>query len=141
MRPNHEGSEEQATCDSSECSTHAPLSWGMDGPAAAHGFKLLEWFDQPENFGNGDGWIDSSDFVYSRLQVWVDANQNGISEAPELKSLFEHGVVRLSTDAKYKRHRDEYGNHFAYRGTEIIVWQGKLESRPAWDVFFVVGQP
>jgi VCBS repeat-containing protein len=49
---------------------------------------------------NGDGRIDGGDAAFSHLKVWVDANNNGISDVGELASLSDHGVtsISLSTD-------------------------------------------
>ncbi|HKX49484.1 MAG TPA: calcium-binding protein, partial [Candidatus Binatia bacterium] len=44
---------------------------------------------------NGDSVIDSSD-VLSDLKVWVDYNQDAITQASELHSLSEYGIVGLN---------------------------------------------
>ncbi|EKF57692.1 hemolysin-type calcium-binding protein, partial [Agrobacterium albertimagni AOL15] len=45
---------------------------------------------------NGDGKIDASDDAFSKLKIWVDANNNGISDEGELSSLFDNGVTSIS---------------------------------------------
>ena len=47
---------------------------------------------------NGDGVIDAND-TFSELQIWQDANQDGIVEAGELKSLSDYDIVGLNTNA------------------------------------------
>ena len=45
---------------------------------------------------NGDGVINASDAVFSKLQVWVDANSNGVTQAGELHSLGALGIKAIS---------------------------------------------
>lgn len=46
-----------------------------NGRKSSSGFEALIEFDE-----NDDGLIDEDDPVFKKLQVWVDANHNGISE-------------------------------------------------------------
>ncbi len=50
---------------------------------------------------NGDGVLDASDAEFGSFNVWQDANQNGVSDAGELRSLLEAGIssIALSSDA------------------------------------------
>jgi T1SS-143 domain-containing protein len=48
---------------------------------------------------NGDGKIDAGDDAFSRLSIWIDANNNGISDEGELSSLADHRVASISLDA------------------------------------------
>ncbi len=80
-----------------------------------NGYLALRLFDRPENGGNGNGFIDRGDSVYDRLTVWIDSNQNGVSEPRELHSLRELGIVRIGLDYRESRRVDVYGNRFAYR--------------------------
>ncbi|MDZ7875678.1 MAG: Ig-like domain-containing protein [Rhizobium sp.] len=45
---------------------------------------------------NGDGKIDSGDAAFKDLKIWVDADNNGISDEGELSSLFDNGVTSIS---------------------------------------------
>ena len=61
-----------------------------NGKLARFGFEALM-----EQDTNGDNVIDDKDANYSRLQVWQDVNQNGISEKEELRSLSQAGVAAI----------------------------------------------
>jgi hypothetical protein len=66
-----------------------------NGVAATDGFQALAQYD-----GNLDGVIDALDDVFAQLQVWVDRNTNGQTDAGELISLEDAGV--LSIDLRYE---------------------------------------
>ncbi|GAA6120596.1 hypothetical protein Acidovoranil_26990 [Acidovorax sp. FG27] len=65
---------------------------GSDGrpQTYANGYEALAGQDD-----NGDGVIDSNDAAYSQLRIWRDANQDGISQASELRSLAESGIASI----------------------------------------------
>ncbi|MCM1286785.1 MAG: hypothetical protein NC240_00640, partial [Clostridium sp.] len=73
-----------------------------DGTTSASGFEALAELDT-----NGDGKIDASDADFEKLLVWVDANQNGKSEAGELKSLSAHGIISISLSYRETSITDE----------------------------------
>jgi hypothetical protein len=58
---------------------------------AANGLEELAKFDS-----DGGGSIDANDAIYSKLQVWRDLNQNGLSESGELASLSSYGITSIS---------------------------------------------
>lgn len=64
-----------------------------DGTTNETGFQALGYFDT-----NADGIIDANDAVFEELQLWHDLNQNGISEANELQTLEEAGLVSIGLD-------------------------------------------
>lgn len=61
------------------------------GNRTTSGFTALAAHD-----ANADGKIDASDAVYASLRVWQDHNQDGVSDAGELKSLAELGIASIS---------------------------------------------
>ncbi len=67
----------------------------FNGGKFASGVAALASLDS-----NKDGKIDASDDAFSKLQVWVDADNDGISDDGELSSLSANGVasVSLTTD-------------------------------------------
>lgn len=61
-----------------------------NGQAADNGYVALAELD-----ANADGRIDSADSAYSELRIWQDANQDGISQVGELKTLTELGIANI----------------------------------------------
>src|SRR4029079_608645 len=55
------------------------------------GYQELASYDS-----NGDGKISAADANWSELRVWQDLNQNGVTDAGELKTLEELGITELS---------------------------------------------
>lgn len=101
-----------------------------------NGFLALAVFDDPRNGGNGNGFIDPGDAVYSHLRVWIDANHNGISEPGELHTLQELGIFKIGLKYHESDFVDQYGNRFRYKGS---VWDdGGNEKDICYDVFLQV---
>lgn len=99
-----------------------------------NGFLALAVFDKPENGGNDDGFIDSSDAIYSHLRVWVDTSHDGLTRPHELHTLSELGIARIDLQYEVKPRTDEFGNEFYLRAR---VWDryGRRGGRWAWDVY------
>jgi hypothetical protein len=104
-----------------------------------NGFRALAEWDKAENGGNHDSAITQNDYVFSKLRLWRDANQNGISDPGELRGLWEFGIEKISLDYRESRHRDQHGNEFRYRAK---VYGAKDEDlgRWAYDVYLLGGQ-
>ncbi|MET0322486.1 MAG: SdrD B-like domain-containing protein, partial [Duganella sp.] len=60
------------------------------GSAKGDGFAKLSSYDS-----NGDGFVDANDADFASLLIWQDANSNGKTDAGELVSLGQAGVVSL----------------------------------------------
>jgi hypothetical protein len=61
---------------------------------ADNGYAALRQYDL-----NADGVIDVKDAVFGKLQVWTDANGDGVSQAGELHLLKDLGIASLSLEA------------------------------------------
>lgn len=64
-----------------------------NGSKSTSGFEALAEIDT-----NNDNVIDVKDIQFSKLMVWTDTNQNGISEPNELSTLDKLGIVSVSLD-------------------------------------------
>ncbi|MCS3761248.1 calcium-binding protein [Bradyrhizobium centrosematis] len=64
---------------------------------------------------NGDGTVDASD-TFATLKVWIDANEDGKTDAGELKSLASLDIVSISTGSTATNTADS-GNVIAATGT------------------------
>jgi hypothetical protein len=93
-----------------------------------NGFTALTVFDE-----NGDHWIDASDPIYQRLQLWIDSNHDGVSQRRELFSLNEKGVEGISCDYRLSKRSDRYGNRFRFKARARV---NGIE-RWVWDIFLV----
>jgi len=62
-----------------------------NGQKATSGLDALSDLDS-----NNDGVFDENDEAFHLVKVWQDRNQDGISQADELKSLSELGIVSIN---------------------------------------------
>jgi len=113
-----------------------PLSWTLVGPRAAHGLEALEFFDQMANGGNADGQINAVDSVFARLSVWIDTDHDGVSQAGELKSAMEAGIVSIDVSKRESGRRDQFGNFYRFRAPAVLNKDGGRSVRYVYDVFF-----
>ena len=82
------------------------------GQNAANGYEALADLDI-----NGDGAINSLDAAYASLRIWQDANQDGISQANELRTLSDAGIASLSVIGQASNVNLGNGNTQPFSGT------------------------
>lgn len=75
-----------------------------------NGYLALGYFDTAAAGGNGNGVIDPGDAVFSQLRVWIDANQDGISQPEELHTLSELDINQLAYKFDVEWNVDHFGN-------------------------------
>jgi Ca2+-binding RTX toxin-like protein/chemotaxis regulatin CheY-phosphate phosphatase CheZ len=81
------------------------------GGKAANGFAALAQEDT-----NNDGVINNLDANFSRLRVWQDTNQDGISQLDELKSLTDLNIVSINVSSVANDQLLPNGNRIADLG-------------------------
>ncbi|SHI32210.1 Hemolysin-type calcium-binding repeat-containing protein, partial [Clostridium cavendishii DSM 21758] len=84
----------------------------QDGTTAKSGFMALGEFDE-----NHDGKIDKQDSIYSKLRVWRDLVQDGISENNELFTLEELGIESIDLYSKNINSKMDSGTIEVNRGS------------------------
>ncbi len=92
------------------------ISFVGDSGTAISDIEGLRSFDT-----NGDNYFDEQDSRFSEFTIWQDLNQDGISQAHELKGLREAGVARISLTIE--RNPDDDGNDVENRiyATSTVV--------------------
>ncbi|WP_307188955.1 calcium-binding protein, partial [Massilia sp. Root335] len=84
------------------------------GGFAADGFAALVQEDT-----NGDGKVDSTDANWSKLRIWRDLNQDGISQANELFTMSDADIASFNAAKTVNSVRLANGNVVADLGTYI----------------------
>jgi hypothetical protein len=106
----------------------------QDGSIAKNGFEALRDLDS-----NADGIFDVKDSLFDQVQVWVDANRDGVSQASELMGLTQAGVKAINltpTESDHVENGNLYGLVSTFErtdGTEaaiIDVWFETKELEP-----------
>ncbi|MGE3612020.1 MAG: hypothetical protein AB7G20_00870, partial [Sulfurimonas sp.] len=65
-----------------------------DGTIAKSGYQALSYYDS-----NSDNVIDATDTRFNELSLWIDSNQDGVTDTGELKTLSEMGVTSLTINS------------------------------------------
>ena len=69
---------------------------------------------------NHDQLIDAADQQFSNLQIWIDANSDGITDDGELSTLAEQGISSIDLTAQ-ATNQTMAGNHFDAIGSYQTV--------------------
>ncbi|HEY8085924.1 MAG TPA: cadherin-like domain-containing protein, partial [Methylophilaceae bacterium] len=100
---------------------------GNDGTKPyADGFAALKSLDS-----NGDGQFTSEDVAFSQVDVWVDANADGVTEAGELKTLTELGITSIDLDSTNQSGMVNGGNEV--RATGNFTQNGQIKDAQSID--------
>ncbi len=84
----------------------AELSFLTEAPGAKSDLQALSALDS-----NGDGVVSSLDVRFRELKVWVDRNDNGITDAGELATLDHHNIASISLNRRATNDRVKVGNN------------------------------
>jgi len=83
-----------------------------NGQKATSGLDALSDLDS-----NNDGVFDENDEAFHLVKVWQDKNQDGISQADELKSLSELGIVSIDLSGTTQTQNLGNGNSLSATST------------------------
>lgn len=119
-------------------------------PKVLNGFIALRMAAMATNGGIKRGAVTADDPVFAKLLFWTDTNQNGISEAWELRPISEV-VSAIGLAYEPSQYRDPHGNRFLYRGwAHLRTAPGKNSPKTAeedkertikiWDVVFTAAK-
>lgn len=110
----------------------------LNGTLAEHGYEALAELDSHVAGGNGDGFLDSGDGAYRELRIWFDRNGDGRTDADELATLADSGVVALGTEISVSEAVDPQGNLLPYWSQAWIRAKGgELRRVDTVDVIFI----
>ncbi|MDD4950739.1 hypothetical protein [Sulfuricurvum sp.] len=99
-----------------------------NGTKAANGFEALKEYDE-----NKDGVIDAKDNIYNTLNLWQDANSDGITDTGELHALSELGVASINLG--YTTATDYEENNVLKETSTFTTTEGTTQSIN--DVWFM----
>ncbi|SFD14779.1 SdrD B-like domain-containing protein [Massilia yuzhufengensis] len=100
------------------------------GAAKGAGFSELAAYDS-----NKDGVVDAQDAAFGELRIWRDANGNHATDAGELMSLFEAGVISLKVAHVEVPFIDAQGNLHLERSSAVLA-NGAVTDMT--DVYFAI---
>jgi len=93
------------------------------------GFANLASYDL-----NNDGVIDMNDDIFQTLQVWQDANSDGISQASEMRSLADVGIKSINLHADEVNY-DIAGNPITHESTVTYEDGSSSQVVDAWFAY------
>lgn len=93
------------------------LSFVQDKPGATSDLEGLRTWDS-----NGDGLLDRNDKDFSKILLFVDANQNGRSTAKELRTLEQAGIVAINLGGQATGQTRELTTESFVQNTISFVW-------------------
>lgn len=98
-----------------------------NGTKAANGFIALAEFD-----ANNDGQIDTNEANSAKIQLWRDANTNGIVDAGELLNFVQGGIKSLGTRYAEQNTSDAQGNQHRQIGSVIKTDGSRSAMHDVW---------
>jgi len=104
------------------------ISFIDDAPGAASDLEGLRAYDSNQN-----GFFDAGDAAFASFRVWRDANQDGVSQADELKTLAEHGIVQINLSQELTGESPASSDNAVYATSDFLREDGS--SGTVGDVF------
>jgi hypothetical protein len=114
----------------------AELSMLAEDPMAKNSLVALAKLDS-----NGDKIIDAKDARFGELKVWVDANNNGVTNAGELRTLGELGIQSINLDAHYVNQGVKPGQNLLIETATFTRTNGMIQTVGDAALAFHPSQP
>ena len=95
------------------------ISFVDDAAGAFSDLEGLRAFDT-----NANGFLDAGDAQFAEFTVWQDVNQDGVSQADELQSLAERGIVQLNLSLSLTGEEPGGDDNVIYGTTEFLRSDG-----------------
>jgi hypothetical protein len=105
------------------------ISFVGDAAEATSDLEGLRAFDS-----NSNGFLDAGDDRFREFLVWRDANQDGVSQADELRSLNEAGVQQINLSLNLTGEEPGGPDNVIYGTTDYLASDGSVHQ--VGDVFF-----
>lgn len=100
------------------------------GTSTTDGFSVLSQYDE-----NHDNLIDINDPVYGDLIMWIDSNENGVSEVTELNKLAALKIISINLNATEVNQTNQ-GHRISHTSTFTVDSSSGLDTRIVHDVWF-----
>lgn len=97
-----------------------------NGQKAKDGFEAIGDLDV-----NKDGRLNSNDAVFANLRVWQDVNQDGFSQASELKTLNELGINSINTSASITGGQNQNNGNVIIGSSSFMQSDGTIKTSGA----------
>jgi trimeric autotransporter adhesin len=106
------------------------------GKTAANGFEALAAFDAAGQGGDGDEVITAADAVWNDLEIWIDADADGMLDPGESSPLGRWSILGISLAYLDSDEFDGNGNRHKYVSLYLKRERGRIVQRRIDDVFF-----
>ncbi|MFZ2587808.1 MAG: hypothetical protein WAZ18_06815, partial [Alphaproteobacteria bacterium] len=81
---------------------------------------------------NGDGQVNADDAAFADIQIWVDANSDGVSQEGELHSLADYNIVSLGTVGTEDHTVLNDDSYISHTGTATLADGTTLTTADVW---------
>lgn len=95
------------------------ISFVGDTPGATTDLQGLGVYDT-----DGDGYFDADDADFGRFLIWRDANQDGVSQASEMKTLAEWGITAINLSLNLTGEDPDQPDNVLFATTDYVKTDG-----------------
>lgn len=103
------------------------------GFPAENGIEAMVQWDDPDMGGNGNGYLDHGDSIWSELSLWFDDNADGYTQDGELIPITQSSVNSIRLRARERNLYDIHGNWLRFHGR----YQTSDSRAKFVDVYFI----